>query len=178
MDRRSTFAVVGLALTLVASACSSGGTTASPDRGTPAKGTRPGRPSARASVSQSAAASTPHRSCDPITSTRSVGPKRCPLPFPNDYFTVRDAKTDTGLRVALTSEEMPKNADGKPIDVTEQDRNDGFSPGSALLVDLPGVDLGRSGAAPITDIGASLDSNAPIVLVDTSTGKRHPYWAE
>lgn len=178
MARRSTFAVVSLAVALVAGACSSGGTTASPDRSTDHTGTRPGGGGTRAPASQSAAASTPHRSCDPINPTRSVGPKRCPLPFPNDYFTVRDAKSDTGLRVALTSDDMPQNADGKAIDVTEQNRNDGFSPGSALLVDLPGVDLRRSGAAPITDIGASLDRDAPIVIVDTTTGKRHPYWAE
>ena len=32
--------------------------------------------------------------------------------------------------------------------------------------------------APITDIGASLESNAPIVLLDATTGQRVPYWAE
>ncbi|MGH9048993.1 MAG: hypothetical protein ACRDY4_04600, partial [Acidimicrobiia bacterium] len=31
---------------------------------------------------------------------------------------------------------------------------------------------------PSTDIGASLDEDAPIVLLDADTGKRVPYWAE
>jgi len=73
---------------------------------------------------------------------------------------------------------MPANKDGVHIDPTEQNRSDGFSPGSALIALLPGVDLARSGAAPRTDIGASLDPRAPIVLLDADTGKRVPYWAE
>ncbi len=51
-------------------------------------------------------------------------------------------------------------------------------PGSPLLLRVPGVDPTRSGAAPITDIGSSLDADAPIVIVDTATGERWPYWAE
>ena len=43
---------------------------------------------------------------------------------------------------------------------------------------VPGIDLGVTGAAPITDIGRSLDPDAPIVLLDADTGERHPYWAE
>jgi hypothetical protein len=110
--------------------------------------------------------------CDPIA------PVACLLPFPNDYFTVPDHTTETGRRVSLTPEMMPRNAAGTPIDPTEWNRGDGFSPGSMLLVPMPGVDLARSGVAPITDIGASLRSDAPIVLLDARTGKRQPYWAE
>ena len=40
------------------------------------------------------------------------------------------------------------------------------------------MDLTASGAAPVTDIGASLHRDAPIVVLDTTTGKRNPYWAE
>lgn len=110
--------------------------------------------------------------CDPI------GTAECLLPFPNDYFTVRDRSTPTGRRVHLRPEMMPRNVAGVPIDPAEWNRNDGFSPGSMLLASVPGIDLGRTGAAPITDIGASLRRDAPVVLIDANTGKRHPYWVE
>ena len=108
--------------------------------------------------------------CDPID------PAACLLPFPSDRYTVRDRSTPTGRRVHMTT--TLRNTLGQPIRPAEWNRADGFSPGSALLTHVPGVDLARSGAAPITDIGASLRRDAPIVIVDTETGERWPYWAE
>lgn len=110
--------------------------------------------------------------CDPID------PVACLLPFPNDYFTVPDRTSPTGRRVDLAPEMMPHNVSGVPIDPTEWNRNDGFSPGSMLLASVPGIDLGQTGAAPITDLGRSLRRDAPVVLLDATTGKRHPYWVE
>ncbi|MEJ7583065.1 MAG: hypothetical protein WKF43_03055 [Acidimicrobiales bacterium] len=114
--------------------------------------------------------------CDPI------GGPRCMLPFPNDFFTIADSRTDTGRRVNLHRRSTPANRDGVHIDPTEQNRNDGFSPGSALVALIPGLDVRsgwlRRGPAPITDMAQSLQRDAPIVLVDADTGKRHPYWAE
>ena len=110
--------------------------------------------------------------CDPL------GGERCLLPFPNDYFTVPDGSTGTGRRVNLAPDATPANAAGVHVDPTELNRNDGFSPGSAVVALLPGIDLDASGAAPITDMRASLDRDAPIVIIDAQTGKRHPYWAE
>ncbi|GIH99769.1 hypothetical protein [Planobispora takensis] len=109
--------------------------------------------------------------CDPIAGTE------CLLPFPNDWFTV-SARTATGLRVDFAAGAMPKNAAGKPIDPQQWNAADGFSPGSMLLAHVPGVDLAETGAAPVTDIGWSLRRDAPIVIVDTRTGERWPYWAE
>jgi hypothetical protein len=111
-------------------------------------------------------------SCDPL------GGARCLLPFPNDYFTVRDRSAETGRRVDFATDATPANTAGVHIDPTELNRNDGFSPGSALVALLPGIDLAASGAAPITDMGSSLDRDAPIVVIDAKTGRRHPYWAE
>jgi hypothetical protein len=102
----------------------------------------------------------------------------CLLPFPNDFFTVADPTTDTGRRVNFSPLAMPRNAAGKPVDPTEWNRNDGFSPGSPVLTVVPGVDLARSGVAPITDIGASLRPDAPVVLLNAATGARTPYFAE
>jgi hypothetical protein len=114
----------------------------------------------------------PRSGCDPID------PAACLLPFPNDYFTVPDRSTDTGRRVAFSPEVMPQNIAGTPIDPTEWNRNDGFSPGTPILTRVPGVELKKTKAAPITDIGRSLDPDAPIVLLNAETGERTPYWAE
>ncbi len=110
--------------------------------------------------------------CDP-TDTAA-----CLLPFPNDTFTVADATTDTGRRVDFSPLAMPRNTAGKPIDPTEWNRNDGFSPGTPVLTVVPGLDTVQTGLAPITDIGRSLDTDAPLVIVNAKTGARHPYFSE
>ncbi len=115
--------------------------------------------------------SQPSAACDPLD------PTQCLLPFPDDYFTV-PAPTPTGRRVAFPVGVMPRNSTGVPIDPTDYDRSDGFSPGTPVLLHVPGVDPAASGIAPITDIGASLRPNAPIVIVDARTGQRVAYWAE
>jgi hypothetical protein len=102
----------------------------------------------------------------------------CLYPWPSDHFTRPDPGTDTGRRLALDRASMPANSSGVRIDPTEWNRNDGFSPGGPIVLVVPGLDLGRTGAAPITDIGASLAADAPIVLVDLDTGERRPFWAE
>ncbi|MGI8332129.1 hypothetical protein ACRYCC_19355 [Actinomadura scrupuli] len=122
-------------------------------------------------TADAAPAKTDH-ACDPID------PTACLLPFPNDWFTVADSSTATGRRVDLAASATPRNVLGKGIDPAQWNRNDGFSPGSMLLAHVPGVDLGKTGAAPVTDVGASLRPDAPIVIVDTATGERWPYWAE
>ncbi|WP_285788105.1 hypothetical protein [Micromonospora sp. NBRC 101691] len=110
--------------------------------------------------------------CDPID------PTACLLPFPNDYYTVPDRTSPTGKRVRFAAAAMPANAQGTPIDATEWNRQDGFSPGSPILVRVPGLDVATTGIAPVTDIGRSLAPDAPIVLLNTRTGERTPYWAE
>ena len=72
--------------------------------------------------------------CDPL------GGDRCMLPFPNDHFTVDDPSTATGRRVQLAPDATPANRAGVHVDPTELNRNDGFSPGTAIAVLLPGVD--------------------------------------
>jgi hypothetical protein len=110
--------------------------------------------------------------CDPI------GAAGCLIPFPDDYYAVRDARSLTGERVAFTPAMMPASASGVHLDPAAWDRSDGFSPGGPILTVLPGADLSASGVAPITDIGASRGRDAPIVLIDTRTGRRVPCWAE
>src|SRR4051794_2957555 len=102
----------------------------------------------------------------------------CLLPFPNDTFTAADPTTKTGRRVNLSPLATPRNVAGKPIDPTEFNRNDGWSPGSPVMTSVPGLDVARTGIAPITNIGASLADDAPVVLLDAATGQRQPYFAE
>jgi hypothetical protein len=110
--------------------------------------------------------------CDPI------GSGQCLLPFPNDHYTERDASTPTGRRVALPRAAMPANTDGVRIDPREWNRADGFSPGQQITVHIPGLDVERSGIAPITDIGRSLARRQPVVLIDARSGRRQPFWGE
>ncbi|MFE3943035.1 hypothetical protein ACFXPV_14360 [Streptomyces sp. NPDC059118] len=110
--------------------------------------------------------------CDPLA------PVECLLPFPNDWYTRPDPATDTGRRVSFGPTTLPHAATGRPVDPTAWNRSDGFSPGSTLIAHVPGLDPAATGTAPLTDIGRSLAPDAPVVLLDTRTGERWPYWAE
>src|SRR5512132_1457137 len=111
-----------------------------------------------------------------------IGVAVCQLPWPNDYFTKRDRRTDTGLRLALRRTAMPRNKSATPIDPTDMNRADGFSPGSAMLVKVPGLDTPRavrkSKLPPLTDLSRGLARRSPVVVINARTGKRHPIWAE
>ncbi|MCU1352323.1 MAG: hypothetical protein JWM05_1532, partial [Acidimicrobiales bacterium] len=110
--------------------------------------------------------------CDPL------GGPRCLLPFPNDHFTVPDALTATGRRVALTRGLMPANVHGVRVDPRQTNRSDGFSVGEMAQVMVPGVDLAKTGATPVTDLARYADASAPVVVLDATTGQRWPVWAE
>ena len=107
-----------------------------------------------------------------------LDPSVCLYPFPSDFFTVDDATTDSGKRVNFPTVAMPKNASGVSMTASDYNLNDGFSPGVSILTRVPGVDLAMTGAAPITDIARSLDADAPVVLVNTSTLAHHLMFVE
>ena len=102
--------------------------------------------------------------CDPFDKAA------CLLPWPNDYFGKHG-------HLALTNAQMPHSTDGKPIAARDYNWSDGFSPGQIIVTLVPGLDLKRSGAAPVTDIGRSLKRNQPIVVIDAKTGKRQLIWS-
>jgi hypothetical protein len=137
--------------------------------------------------------------CDPLD------PAVCLFPFPSDYFTVADPSTDTGRRVNFSPAAMPRSGaeateggEGKPIDPTEWNRQDGFSPGSMVLTYVPGIDLHTTWGTQdrphsevgineigyfdhrdhIADIGLYERDDAPIVILNAETGERHPFWSE
>jgi hypothetical protein len=123
-----------------------------------------------------AAFAAPGASCQPFTSTP------CLLPFPNNLYTVKDNSTPTGVRVHLPQAAMPANGSNTKIGVAEYNRNDGFSPGSDIVVRVPGLDnptaINKTHPAPLTDMSQALKPNAPIVVIDASTNKRRVVWAE
>lgn len=117
------------------------------------------------------------RGCDP------VDPSACLLPWPNDWYTRHDASSPTKLRLALRPNAAPaRRDDGKPVDVTDLNRGDGFSPGSMLIARVPGVTsvaaLDRAGAATMGHPERWSRRTAPIVVADARTGKRWPVVAE
>jgi hypothetical protein len=103
--------------------------------------------------------------CDPLDKSA------CLLPWPNDYFRKHG-------HLALTNAQMPKSSDGKPIAARDYNWSDGFSPGQIIVTLVPGLDLKRTGAAPVTDIGRSLKPKQAIVVIDAKTGKRQLIWSE
>jgi hypothetical protein len=102
----------------------------------------------------------------------------CLLPWPNDAFTVPSTRTKTGRQLAVSSRLDPTNVRGVHASTTFVNQGDGFSPGSVIMTYVPNLDLVASHIASSTDIGSSLDSKAPIVILDTATGGRVPYFAE
>ena len=137
---------------------------------------------AAASVGAASPAAGHSATASPVTACDPIDDSACLLPFPNDRFTV-PADTPTGRRVELPAEGMPTNLAGKGIEVTEWNRNDGFSPGSMILAHVPGIDLQTTFGLPrgvqVLDRPAlSLAAAAPIVLVDLDTGARVGYYVE
>ena len=118
-----------------------------------------------------AGAETPAQ-CDPLDT------RLCFLPFPSNYFTVPDDRSATGVRVNLPTAAAPINADGASIDMGEWNRNDGFSPNTTILANIPGVDASASNLPSWTDLQSSIADDSAVVLVDLDTGERVPLWAE
>lgn len=101
----------------------------------------------------------------------------CLLPWPNDAFTVA-ARTSTGRRLNISSKVDPTNVAGVHVDTTAENKSDGFSPGALIMTYVPKLSIASSRIATSTNIGLSLNKNAPIVILDTVTHERVPYFAE
>jgi hypothetical protein len=121
--------------------------------------------------------------CDSLVTT-PVG-HSCLLPWPNNAFT-KAAKTLTGRLVDISATATPMNKSGVHISPTYQDQNDGFSPGSVVMIQIPNLSITNSNIATSTNIGLSgctiggtlTNAEAPIVLWDETKGKCVPYFAE
>jgi hypothetical protein len=129
-----------------------------------------------AGANAAAGAAAPAADCQPFSGTP------CLLPFPNNQFTRADRSTPTGLRVHLPQNAMPANKAGQRISVAPYDRNDGFSPGSALIVHVTGLDnaqaFRRTKPVGLLNMKAAFAKKQPIVVIDERTGKRQLIWSE
>lgn len=123
-----------------------------------------------------AAGGRPAADCQPFSTTP------CLLPFPNNLYTRSDHLTATGRRVHLPAAAMPVNKSGQRISVAEYDRNDGFSPGSAVIVHVPGLDnaqaFRRTGAVALTNMAGAFTPGQPVVIIDASNRRRQLIWSE
>jgi hypothetical protein len=122
------------------------------------------------------ASAAPTPRCDPLDQAA------CLLPWPNDYFTRQDRSSATGRRLALTADQMPRNAQGVAIDPEPYNASDGFSPGQTIVTKVPGLDnaqaFARSALVPQTDLARTYDPDQRVVVIDARTGERHLIWAE
>ncbi len=125
---------------------------------------------------RAAAGDPPAADCQPF------GGRPCLLPFPNNLFTRPDRSSRTGLRVNLPAGAMPMNTSGQRVSVAPYDRADGFSPGSAAILHVPGLDnaaaFARTGAAGVLDMAQVRGENQPIVIIDEQTARRQLIWSE
>jgi hypothetical protein len=128
------------------------------------------------STASAANSATPAADCQPYSSTP------CLFPFPSNLFTQRDPSSSTRLRVHLPLAAMPVNKKGVRVGVAQFDRNDGFSPGSAMVVHVPGLDnataFKKTGAVGILDMSKEFVKSQPIVVIDQSTGQRQLVYSE
>ncbi len=123
-----------------------------------------------------ASAGTPAADCQPF------GKHPCLLPFPDNLYTKRDRSTPTGIRVNLPAAAMPVNTSGAQMSTAEYDRNDGFSPGSAIVLHVSGLDnaaaFAKTNPVGLRDMSAAFKKNQPIVVIDQATGRRQLIYAE
>src|SRR6266568_3229386 len=99
--------------------------------------------------------------CDPIDQSD------CLLPWPNNYFTTTDASTVTGIRLNVSPLATPRNASGTPIDPTDWNRLDGFSPGSQIVTHIAGMDnpqaFTKNNPPTNINIGRSLKRTSSVI---------------
>ncbi len=109
-------------------------------------------------------------------SCESLDTLHCLLPFPSNHFRT-SAAGDSPARVKLPPGQI-LNTSGFPLDPTDWNRNDGFSPGSPVIFAANGADLAESEFPTQGDIGVSLQQSSGSVVVDMDTGRRLAHWLE
>ncbi|MBW2548183.1 MAG: hypothetical protein JRE82_13310, partial [Deltaproteobacteria bacterium] len=112
----------------------------------------------------------PPLDCDPLT------PTYCGFPYPNDYWTVADSSTVTGLRLALPLVTMPANRSNVRSNPDAFNEMDGFSPGIAAMTHFPGATV--AGLATPDSIEKSLEAASPTVILNAETGERLAHWVD
>lgn len=158
---------------------STGGTDASPTSTTDTPGTSTSSggadtsgddASSSGSTTGEAVVDWPNLECDPLV------PSYCGYPFPNNVFSVADASTPSGRRLAFSRATMPPTVDGFQGEPDAFNDRDGFSPGGTILAHLEGAT--STGLADPLHIADSLGDDSLTILLDVTTGERVPHFAE
>ncbi len=112
----------------------------------------------------------PQLACDPLV------PSYCGYPFPSNVFTVDDSTTSTGRRVSFVEGSLPTANKGYRPSFAALWPSDGFSPGAAILAEMPGAS--SAGLPGADDIERSLADDSPTIVIDADTGTRVPHFTE
>lgn len=179
--------IVALSVALVAASCAQAEPTKPAFTGDIAKANPPVAEETAARVSGDAPEPTPLAAADEAALKADLAAtpagcevlsgRDCLLPFPSDAYTVADNSSSTGRRVNIPSGQLA-NTGGKTLDVTEWNRNDGFSPSTPILMHVPGMDLSQTKLVDERNIEMSLTPDSPTVLVNLGSGQLVPHWAE
>jgi hypothetical protein len=108
--------------------------------------------------------------CDPLV------PSHCGFPMPSNVYLVDDAQTVTGKRVAFGQTTLPGYTADTHTDPNGFRDLDGFSPGQAILTDMPGATI--TGFPTQDDIARSLGPDSPTVIIEADSGARVPHFSE
>jgi hypothetical protein len=99
----------------------------------------------------------------------SPGTGQCMVPFPDDYYTKADPTSPTGRRLDFRELGTPTNVASQHIEAAPYNAGDGFSPGSAIVVKIPGIetasDVAAMQAVPINNLKRYKKGNAPVVVI-------------
>lgn len=123
-----------------------------------------------------AAAAGVSTTCQPYTRTP------CLFPFPDNRLTKPDSQSATGIRLNLPQAAMPVSVVHTQVSAAPYNQNDGFSPGSAILLHIAQLDtqaaLNKTHAVGLLKMSAYTAPNAPIMVLDEKTGKRQMIYAQ
>lgn len=116
--------------------------------------------------------------CHPLGGGEVGLESACLLPFPSSFYTQADAKSATGLRVALPQELLPRSESGIPLEAEPLNRRDGASAVTAILAHLPGPPIDPAQLPGPTRIAESLRADSRAQLLEFPSGARVPIFAE
>lgn len=111
------------------------------------------------------------------TECNPLGGVSCMMPWPSATYMVEDSSSETGFRLDVPIGAMPVNTNDVIVDPGPINRWDGFSPSGPIVASFP-TGVSADGLPGHDDIGASLDADSPIVLLNMDTGERAMFFAE
>jgi hypothetical protein len=109
--------------------------------------------------------------CNPL------GVNHCMAPFPSSAFEIADATSETGRRLALTSDALPVNVNHEKVDPTIWNLADGFSAAAPIVMSFDGGVSIANLADPL-HMDMSTTDASPTVIVDMTTGQKVAHFAE